>query len=101
MVKKVNKKWRTYIDYTNLNEACPKNNFFLSKINRVDATSGHRLLNFMDAVAGYNQIRMAPEDKEHTIFITNKDIYCYKVMSFGLKNARATYQRLVHKIFKA
>ncbi|XP_030497570.2 uncharacterized protein LOC115713228 [Cannabis sativa] len=39
-------------------------------------------------------------DQERTNFQTDKGIYCYKVMSFGLKNARATYQRMVNKIFK-
>ena len=54
----------------------------------------------MDVFSGYNQIRIAPEDEEHTTFITNKGLYCYKVMPFGLKNTGATYQRLVNKIFK-
>lgn len=43
---------------------------------------------------------MAPSDEEKTAFITPHRFYCYKVMSFGLKNARATYQRLMTKIFK-
>ena len=43
---------------------------------------------------------MATEDEEYTAFITNKNIYCYKVISFDLKNTGATYQRLVNKIFK-
>ena len=74
----------------------------MSKIDQlVDATSGHPLLSFMDAFAGYNQIRMVSEDEEHAAFVTNKDIYCYKVIPFGLKNIRATYQQLVNKIFKA
>ena len=44
---------------------------------------------------------MAFEDKKYTAFVTDKGIYCYKVMPFGLKNIGATYQRLVNKIFKA
>ena len=54
----------------------------------------------MDAFSGYNQIRMAPEDEEKTAFITNRGLYCYRIMPFILKNAGATYQRLVNKIFK-
>ena len=53
----------------------------------------------MDAFSGYNQIKMAEEDQEKTAFITSQGLYYYKVMPFGLKNAEATYQRLVNKIF--
>ena len=58
----------------------------------MDATSGHQLLNFMDAYLGYNQIPIHVPNQEHTYFITDHDLYCYKVMPFGLKKARATYQ---------
>nr|XP_023909274.1 uncharacterized protein LOC112020937 [Quercus suber] len=53
----------------------------------------------MDAFSGYNQIKMADEDQEKTAFITSQELYCYNVMPFGLKNAGATYQRLVNKMF--
>ena len=65
----------------------------------VDATIGHEVLSFMDGSSRYNQIRMAPEDEELTAFRTLKGIYCYKVMPFGLKNAGATYQRAMQRIF--
>ena len=65
----------------------------------VDATASHELLSFMDAYSGYNQIPMFHRDEEHTAFITDRGLYCYKVIPFGLKNASATYQRLVNKIF--
>ena len=65
----------------------------------VDATVGHELLSFIDAFLGYNQILMHPDDQEKTAFITERGIFYYKVMPFGLKNAGATYQRLVNKIF--
>ena len=54
----------------------------------------------MDAFSGYNQIRMDPDDQEKTSFMTEQGTYCYQVMPFGLKNAGATYQRLVNKIFQ-
>ena len=61
---------------------------------------GHELLSFMDAYSGYNQINMHPEDEDKTMFITDQGIYCYKVMPFRLKNARATFQRMVNKVFE-
>ncbi|CAA7018421.1 unnamed protein product [Microthlaspi erraticum] len=100
VVKKKNGKWRVCIDFTDLNKACPKDSYPLPHIDRlVEATAGHQLLSFMDAFSGYNQIKMNPEDQEKTAFITDRGTYCYKVMPFGLKNAGATYQRLVNKMF--
>ena len=58
------------------------------------------MLSFLDAFSGYHQIPMAPTDEEKIAFITPHGLYCYKVMSFGLKNTDATYQRLMTKIFK-
>ena len=100
LVKKANGKWRICIDFMNLNKACPKDSFPLPRINQlVDSTAGHKLVTFMDAFSRYNQIKMAKENQEKTAFITSQWLYCYNVMLFGLKNARATYQRLVNKMF--
>ncbi|XP_072081025.1 uncharacterized protein [Arachis hypogaea] len=66
----------------------------------VDAASGHRYLSFMDAYSGYNQIPMHRPDEEKMTFVTPDGTYCYTVMRFGLKNAGATYQRLVNNIFQ-
>ncbi|KAJ3702215.1 hypothetical protein LUZ61_005920 [Rhynchospora tenuis] len=101
LVTKSNGQWRMCIDYTDLNKACPKNSFPLPSINAiVDSTAGFKYLSFMDAYSGYNQIRMSPTDEEKTSFVTEEGLYCYKVMSFGLKNAGAEYQRIVSKVFK-
>ena len=101
MVKKVNGKWRMCVDFTDLNKACPKDSYPLPRIDQlVDSTAGHKLLSFMDAFSGYNQIRMDEADQEKTSFVTSKGLFCYKVMPFGLKNAGATYQRLVNHMFR-
>ena len=71
-------KWRMCVDFMDLNNACPKDSFPLPRIDQlVDSTVGHKLLTF----------------------ITNQGLYCYRVMPFGLKNTRATYQRLVNQMF--
>ena len=100
LVKKENGKWRLCIDFTDINKACPKDSFPFPRIDLiVDATAGHELLSFMDAFSGYNQISMDPDDQEKTSFVTAQGTYCYRVMPFGLKNAGATYQRLVNRMF--
>ena len=53
----------------------------------------------MDAFSSYNQIRMDESDQEKTSFVTSQGLFCYKVMPFGLKNAGATYQKLMNKMF--
>ena len=88
------------VDFTNLNKAYPKDNFPLLRIDQlVDSIVGHKLLTFMDAFLGYNQIKMVEKDQEKTAFIISQGLYFYKAMPFGLKNAKATYQRLVNKMF--
>ena len=100
LVKKANGKWRMYVDFIDLNKACLKDSFPLPRIDQlVDSTIGHKLLTFMDVFLGYNQIKMAKEIHEKIAFIMSQRLYCYKVMPFGLKNARVTYQRLVNKMF--
>ena len=100
LVKKANGKWRLCIDFTDVNGACLKDSFPLPRIDLiVDAIAGHELLSFMDAFSGYNQISMDPDDQEKTPFTTGQGTYCYRVIPFGLKNAGATYQRLVNRMF--
>ena len=92
MVKKANGKWRMCVDLTDLYKACLKDRYSLPCIEQlVNLTTGHKLLSFMDAFSGYNQIRMDEVNQEKTSFITSQLLFCYKVMPFGLKYARATY----------
>ena len=100
MVKKANGKWRMCVDFTDLNKACPKDSYLFPRIDTlVDSMARNQLLSFMDAFSSYNQIKMEKTDQEKTSFMTSQGLLCYKVMPFGLKNAGATYQRLMNKMF--
>jgi hypothetical protein len=83
------------VDFTDLNKACPKDSFPLPWIYLSIPTSGHELFTFMDAFSRYNQIHMHTVDQEKTSFVTDRGLYCYKMMPFGLKNAEATYQKVM------
>jgi hypothetical protein len=89
------------VDYTNLNKHCPEDPFGLPRIDQViDSTAGCDLLCFLDCYFGYHQIAMKEEDQEKTAFITSFGANCYTTMSFGMKNADATYQRAIQACFK-
>nr|XP_027102165.1 uncharacterized protein LOC113723098 [Coffea arabica] len=101
LVKKEDRAWRMCVDFTDLNKACPKDCYPLPHIDQlVDSTIGCEIFCFLDAFKEYHQIALDEEDKEKTAFITEYGTYCYTTMPFGLKNAGATYQRLVNKLFK-
>ena len=100
MVKKANGKRRMCMDFTDVNKACPKNSYLFLRVDvLVYSTAQHQLLSFVDTFSSYNQIKMDEADQERTSFVTNQGLFCYKVMSFSLKNAGATYQRLMNKMF--
>jgi hypothetical protein len=100
LVKKKNNEWRMCVDYTDLNKHCPKDHFGLPRIDQVvDSTAGCVLLCFLNCYSGYHQIALKEEDQIKTAFITPYGTYAYKTMSFGLKNAGATYQRAIQMCF--
>lgn len=88
------------VDFSDLNIVCPKDPYsLLNKDRLIDGSSGYRSLSFMDVYSGYNQIQMNPIDAPKTTFMSNHGDYYYNAMPFSLKNANATYQRLMDVIF--
>ena len=84
-----------------LNQTCPKDNFPLLRIDQlVDTMVRHKLLSCKDVYSGYNQIKIYPLNEDKTMLITDREIYCYKVIPFGSKNTGATFQRMISKVFK-
>ena len=99
-VLKKDGKVRICVDYRDLNWASSKDNFLLPHIDTlVDNTAKNSRFSFMDGFSGYNQIRMALEDRKKIAFVTMWRNFCYKVMPFGLKNAGETYQRAMVTLF--
>ncbi|WVZ24760.1 hypothetical protein V8G54_003304 [Vigna mungo] len=90
VMKKYSGKWRMCVNYTDLNKACPKEKYPFPYFDRfVDNTIGYKLLSFLNAYSGYNQIRMYPPNKEKIASMTEVTKFCYKV----------TYQRLMDQVF--
>uniref|UniRef100_A0A2N9F2H4 Reverse transcriptase/retrotransposon-derived protein RNase H-like domain-containing protein n=1 Tax=Fagus sylvatica TaxID=28930 RepID=A0A2N9F2H4_FAGSY len=78
----------------------PRDNFPLPRINTlVDNTTTNAVFSFMDGFSGYNQIKMADEDKSKIAFVTHWGTFVYDVMPFGLKNVGATYQQAMVTLF--
>ena len=101
-VQKKDGRWRVAIDFRDLNRATPKDEYPMPVAETlINAAAGHKVLSFMDGNAGYNQIFMAPEDIHKTAFRVpgSVGLFEYVVMTFGLKNAGATYQRAMNYIF--
>lgn len=102
LIKKANGKWRMCIDFTALNKACPRDPFPLPHIDQlVNSTAGCELLSFLDAYSSYHQVWLHPEDEAKTSFVTPDGVYCYVRMPFGLRNAGATFTRLIHSALEA
>ncbi|KAI5350669.1 hypothetical protein L3X38_003560 [Prunus dulcis] len=91
VVKKDKGLWRVCVDYTDLDKACPKDNFPLPRIDQlIDSTSGNQLLSFTDAYSDYNQIMMHEDDKANTSFIIERGSIMEVYVE--LKKVEATYQ---------
>jgi hypothetical protein len=100
--KKESGKLRVCINFRNLNRATPKDEYSTPIADMlINNASGNRIISFLDGNTGYNQIFMAEEDASKTTFICPGFIGLFEwvVMTFGLKNASATYQRAMNLIF--
>jgi hypothetical protein len=101
LVEKSDGSWCMYINYTSLNKAYPKDEYPLPQICQiVDSTTSCELLLFLDTYSGYHQISLSIDDEKKIPFITPFGIFCYTNMAFGLKNGRATYQKVIHIILE-
>jgi hypothetical protein len=101
-VQKKDGRWRVCVDFRNLNRATPKDEYPLPIAETlINVAASNNILSFMDGNTSYNQIFMAPEDIHKTAFRVPgvMGLFEYVVMTFGLKNAGATYQRAMKYIY--
>ena len=92
--------WRICIDYMKLNIVTRKDHFPLPFIDHMlDKLAGNEYFYFMDGYSRYNQIAIAPEDQEKTIFTNQYGTFAFRRMTFGLCNATETFQRCMMAIF--
>ena len=83
---------RVCVDYRDVNQACPKDNYptpFIDQI--IDECAGCKIFSFMDGFSGYNQINIRPQDQSKTAFICPWGTFAYRKLPFGLKNARQRF----------
>jgi hypothetical protein len=99
MMKEANGKWRMCIDFTDLNKACPKDEFPLPRIDSlVDAATTSELMSLLDCYSGYHQIWMKKEDEPKASFITPSGTYRYLQMLEGLKKDGGSFSRMTTKV---
>jgi hypothetical protein len=101
-VQKKDGRWWVCVDFKDLNRSTPKDEYPMPVVETlINAATSNKILSFMDVNVGYNQIFTAPEDIHKTAFRVSGAVglFEYVVMTFGLKNAGATYQRVMNYIY--
>lgn len=93
--------WRFCVDYRNLNAVTKKDVYPLPRIDdALDCLHGAKYFSSIELRSGYWQITVDEMDREKTTFITPDGLYQFKVMPFGLCNAPATFERMMHSLLQ-
>jgi hypothetical protein len=101
MVKKKSGEWRFCVDYRRLNSVKIKDSYPLTRMDEtIQVLSGARFFSVVDLASGYWQVKVKSSDQPKTAFVTNSGLYLFTVMSFGLTNAPATFQRCLNQVLK-
>src|SRR5687767_11300116 len=97
MVKKKNGEWRMCTNFMKVNKVIKKDNYLLSRIDELlGSFEEKKYFSGIDLTSGFFNVEIEEEDKEKTAIITHEGLYEYNRMQFGLCNAPATFQRMMH-----
>lgn len=96
-----NKEWRIVIDYRKLNAVTKEDKYPIPLIDDIlDKLGRANYFSTLDLTKGFYQIEVNPEDREKTAFSTSDGHYEFRRMPFGLKNAPATFQRMMNNVLR-
>ena len=99
MVRKKDGTHRFCIDYQDLNAVTVPDTFPLPRIDDLlDQLGQSRFFSTLDLASGYWQIRVHPDSREKTAFVTPQGLFEFRVMPFGLTNAPSVFQRLMQRV---
>ena len=101
LVEKHDGRFRFCTDFRNVNDKTKSGSFPIPRIAEcIDQIGNAKFVSTFDMLKGYWQVPLTQRAREISVFVTPRGLYQYKVMPFGMKNAPATFQRMVNKLVR-
>ena len=101
LVPKPDCSFRFCTDFRKVNSVTKSDTYPLPRVDDcIDHVGKAKFVSTFDLLKGYWQVPLTPRAKEVSAFVTPQGLYQYKVLPFGLKNAPASFQRLMNNVLK-